>query len=66
MVTVKVRKWARSRQRPKTPVKKLEGRGRSRPKKRKEKTFVENNLLNHFIHFQLQNNSPYALKLHLK
>jgi hypothetical protein len=27
---------------------------------------VENNLLNHFIHFQLQNNAPYALKLHLK
>jgi hypothetical protein len=27
--------------------------------------FVENNLLNHFIHFQLQNNAQYALKLHL-
>jgi hypothetical protein len=27
--------------------------------------FVENNL-SHFIHFELQNNAPYALKLHLK
>jgi hypothetical protein len=32
---------------------------------RKKKIFVENNLLSHFIHFQLQNNAPYALKLHL-
>jgi hypothetical protein len=24
------------------------------------------NNLSHFIHFQLQNNAPYALKLHLK
>jgi hypothetical protein len=31
----------------------------------KKKNFVENNL-NHFIHFQLQNNAPYALKLYLK
>jgi hypothetical protein len=27
---------------------------------------VENNLLNHFLHSQLQNNAPYALKLYLK
>jgi hypothetical protein len=29
-----------------------------------KKIFLNN--LNHFIHFQLQNNAPYALKLHLK
>jgi hypothetical protein len=50
------------------PVKKIEGRGRSRPCKKNKILifFVENNLLSHFIHFQLQNNAPYALKLHLK
>jgi hypothetical protein len=34
-----------------------------------KKMFVQNNLLNDFIHFQLQNNAPihaYAFKFHLK
>jgi hypothetical protein len=53
------------RQRPKMRVKKFVGRGRSRPLKIFF-VFVENNLLTHFIRFQLQNNAPYALKLHLK
>jgi hypothetical protein len=57
---VKVRKLARSCQCPKTPVKQIEGRGRSRPYFLF--IFFENNL-NHFIHFQLQNNAPHALKL---
>jgi hypothetical protein len=47
------------------PVTKFEGRGRSRKKNNFLIFFVENNL-SHFIHFQLQNNGPYALKLHLE
>jgi hypothetical protein len=43
------------------PVQKLRGVvNRARKKK-----IFENNL-SHFIHFQLQNNAPYALQLHLK
>jgi hypothetical protein len=43
-----------------TPVKKF--------KKKKEEDFLLKITfyLNHFIHFQLQNNAPHALKLHLK
>jgi hypothetical protein len=53
---------------PENACKKFEGRGRSSLlKKHFFKLFLgENNHLNHFIHFQLQNNAPYALKLHLK
>jgi hypothetical protein len=42
---------------PKNPRKTILGRGRF---------FFFLNNLSHFIHFQLQNNAPYALKLHLK
>jgi hypothetical protein len=43
---------------PKNARKKFEGRGH-------KKNIFENDL-NRFIHFQLQNNAPFALKLHLK
>jgi hypothetical protein len=33
---------------------------------RKNLKKTQKNILSHFIHFQLQNNAPYALKLHLK
>jgi hypothetical protein len=51
----------------KRPSKNLRGVVDRIHKKKKKNVFVvENNLLNHFIHFQLQNNAPYALKLHPK
>jgi hypothetical protein len=36
-----------------------------RARKKKMFVVVENNLLSHFIHFQLQNNAPYMPSNHI-